>query len=271
MNLRKVQDNVVHGFFRFPYLLHVTKFRSPKRPKQTIVLLHGIGNSAKYWDQLIPLLPKDVRIIGLDLIGFGRSPKPSRANYNAKWQARSVGFTLLKLRLTGPVILVGHSLGALVSVAVAKRYRFLVKRLVLCSPPFYQPSITKKISYERLLKDIYESARRNPDRLVSLAPLAVKAGLVSKAFSLNKDNVSSYMSALSSAIVNQTSLVDVAKLKLPILILYGSLDVVIIAKYIEKLGKSYENISVRKFIVGHEIMGRYNNLLAKEITAICKD
>lgn len=232
------------------------------------MLIHGIGNSAKAWEDLIPLLPNDIRVIGIDLLGFGKSPKPTWATYNAKTQARSLGVTLLKLRLLQQPTLVGHSLGSLVSVEVAKRYSLLIKRLILCSPPFYEPTEAKRklLKRDEILKDLYRRARKYPQTLEQLSPLAVKLGLATKALNINAKNVDAYVAALESSIVNQTALKDASQLKLPITIFYGTLDPVVIGSHIRNLAKSNENITAKKIVTGHEVMGRYTKLVAQEMS-----
>lgn len=263
-----VLDTIVHRFFRIPYALNVTKFRSPKKPKATIVLLHGIGNTSRSWDGLAPLLPGGTRVIAVDLLGFGKSPKPSWVRYDADVQARSLVATLLKLRLTQQVTVVGHSLGALVAVSAAKKYPLLVKSLVLCSPPLYDS--TRKVipSYDNVLSDIYQAARRKPDRLVKFLSLAVKIGVANKALDVTDKNIDSYISALGSSIINQTTLQDIKRLKTPVRIVYGSLDPVVIGSHIDRLAKERKSITARKIIAGHEITGRYTKVLAEEISKI---
>lgn len=263
-------DTVFHRWLKIPYTLHVTEFLSPKRPKATFVLIHGIGNSAKAWEALIPLLPKNVRVIGIDLLGFGQSPHPNWALYDAKTQARSVGATLLKMRLLQQPTLVGHSLGSLVAVEVAKRYPLVIKQLILCSPPFYKQTEEKRILLQRdeILKDLYRRAKKYPQTLESLSPLIVKLKLASRALDINAGNVASYVAALEASIVNQTSLQDAARLKLPITVLYGALDPVVIGSNIRSLAKGNSNIAAKKITTGHEIVGRYVKFVAKEITEV---
>ena len=263
----KVLDTLFHQWLKIPYTLHVTEFQSPKRPKATFILIHGIGNSTKAWDELIPLLPRNIRLIGIDLLGFGKSPKPLWAKYDAKTQARSVGLTLLKLRLFQQPILVGHSLGALVSVEVARRYPSLIKRLILCSPPFYEQTAAKRqlLKRDEILKDIYRRMKKYPQTLESLSPLIVRLKLATKALDITGGNSASYVAALESSIINQTALNDAAELKLPITVLYGTLDPVVIGSHIQKLAKSQSNVIAKKIVTGHEMRGRYMKVIAKEI------
>ena len=263
-------DVIIHKYLRVPYPLHVTKFRSPKRPRATIVLIHGIGNSAQAWSELVTLLPKDLRVIGVDLLGFGKSPKPHWAEYSASRQAKSLGATLLKLGLSQKIILVGHSLGSLVAVETAKKFPFVVDRLILCSPPFYRPNNKDSLTYEKILRSIYRTARKHPKELIALSPVAVKLGIANKSMSINDENVDAYMAALTASIINQTSLHDVANLKVPVRIIYGSLDPVVIGRHIDRLSKEYSNISSRKILAAHEISGRYTQVIAKELIASIK-
>jgi pimeloyl-ACP methyl ester carboxylesterase len=266
-------DTLLHRWLKIPYALHVTEFQSPKRPKATFVLIHGIGNSAKAWDELIPLLPRNIRLIGIDLLGFGKSPKPLWAKYDAKTQARSVGVTLLKLGLFQQPILVGHSLGSLVSVEVAKRYPWLIKQLILCSPPFYEQTEAKRrlLKRDEILKDLYRRLKKYPQTLESLSPLIVKFKLATKALDITGGNSASYVAALESSIINQTSLVDAASLKLPITVLYGTLDPVVISSHIQKLAATQPNVVAKKIVTGHEIRDRYTKFVAKEINGLLAD
>ena len=131
-------DVLLHRLLKVPYALHAEVIRSEKQPVATVLFIHGIGNNGHAWDEVIAKLPSDIKIVTVDLLGFGQSPSPSWALYDARTQARSVLATFLKLRLRGPIIIVGHSLGALVAVDIARRYPLIVKSLILCSPPFYQ-------------------------------------------------------------------------------------------------------------------------------------
>lgn len=267
MSLKLRTSDFFHRYLRIPYSLHVHEFRSPKKPKSTYVLIHGIGNTLHSWDEVVKQMPKDVRIIGIDLLGFGSSPKPGWAVYDAKTQARSVGITLLGMRLAHQPVLIGHSLGSLVAVEVAKRYPLLARRLILCSPPFYRPQAEKLSigSPDDMLRQLYLTAKKHPERLAKLSPYAVKLGLANKALSITEDTIPSYIAALESSIINQTSLIDVAKLRMPIDIFYGTFDPVVIKKHITGLAKRKPNITATRLNAGHEIVGGYVKSLAKYI------
>lgn len=259
-----------HRFLRVPYTLNTEVFQNPKKPKATYVFIHGIGNTLHSWDDVVKKLPKDVRVIGIDLLGFGESPRPDWVVYNAKTQAQSVALTLLSMRMVQQPVLIGHSLGALVAVEIAKRYPLFVKELVLCSPPFYQPELISKRglkSPEDMLRELYRLVKKYPEKLQKYSPRAVKLGLANRALNITEDNVGSYIAALESSIINQTSLQDVARLGLPITIFYGALDPVVISKHITGLVKTNQNITSRRLLAGHEVTGSYATAVAKWVSS----
>jgi pimeloyl-ACP methyl ester carboxylesterase len=263
-------DMLLHRWLKVPYALYASARPTKKKhPKATVLFIHGIGNSGKAWSNVIDKLPKDIQIVTVDLLGFGQSPQPEWAIYSAKTQARSVIATLFKLRLTGQVIIVGHSLGALVAVEVAKRYPLLVRSLVLCSPPFYKEDESKRrltLSSDKMLINLFKLVRKRPDEFVRVATLVTRMGLVNATFSLTPENAPIYMNALEASIINQTSLRDATKLKVPISMICGLLDPVVIIKNLRHLIKNNERAKLTTIVAGHEVRGRlYTDTVAQAI------
>lgn len=251
----------VHRWLRIPYALHVHTNQRPQHPRATVLFLHGVGNSGAAWDEVVAKLPNDLHIISIDLLGFGNSPRPPWAVYNARTQARSVLATFFKLRLTGPVVVVGHSLGALVAVEVARRYPLLVKSLILFSPPFYRNDVKSRrptLNSDILRRDLYKLVKQRPDQLIQITSLALKLGLLNKAFSLTSDSTTVYLNAIEASILNQTSLEDAARLPhTPIHILYGRFDPVVIPANLRYLAKRNPHVYLTPVFASHEIIGPF--------------
>jgi pimeloyl-ACP methyl ester carboxylesterase len=267
-------QTALHRWLRVPYTLHIGTRRRVKKPRATVLFIHGIGSSSAMWNDVIKHTPDDVDILTIDLLGFGKSSRPAWAVYNAKTQARSVIATLLKSPPRGGrVILVGHSLGALVAVEVAKRYPLLVRSLVLCSPPFYQDETgaSRLPNRDQLLKNLYVRAQRYPDQIVKISALALKYGLVNKAFDVTSHNIDTYIAALESSIVNQTSLEDAKQLRQPTTIIYGALDPVVIRKNLKEVAQANENIRFKQIIAGHEITAPYAKTVVTAIETTLTD
>ncbi|OYX43127.1 hypothetical protein B7Y94_02395 [Candidatus Saccharibacteria bacterium 32-49-12] len=261
-------DTFVHRILNVPYRLNAEI--SHKAGKKTVVLLHGIGNSLKTWHGIEDRLGPDYRIVKLDLLGFGKSPKPDWIKYDAVTQARAVRRTIAELCPGRRVIIVGHSLGSLVAIEVAKRYRLKTQSLILCSPPFYQPEGQAEFAAapEKLLRYLYNTVINRSDRAVSLASLARRFKLIPEEFGLSSDNQAAYIATLKTMILNQTSLRDTSRLSLPISIVYGQFDPLIIPKYYQKLVRAKSNITKHKLLSSHEIDQRY---LAKITEIIVED
>lgn len=252
-------DILTHKWLKIPYTLHVSTHLKAKKPRATLLFIHGLGNSGAAWNEVIERLDTEpISIISIDLLGFGQSPKPEWAIYSAKTQARSVIATLVKLRLRQPVVIIGHSLGALVAVEIARRYPLLVKALVLYGPPFYKPDTAQRhlhANSDKMLRDLYQLVRSHPEESIKIATLARKLGIVNKTFRLDHDLAPSYMNTLEASIINQTSLEDALKIRTPTRIIYGKLDPVVITKNLQFLANTNSAIHLTPILSAHEVQG----------------
>ena len=96
------------------------------------VLVHGLGGSHLNWDLLAPLLTPHGRVLALDLPGFGRSEPGSR---RASVQANvAVLRRFLREVAGGPAVLVGNSMGGMISIFTAASAPRAVSGLVLLDP-----------------------------------------------------------------------------------------------------------------------------------------
>ncbi|MEP7204633.1 MAG: alpha/beta fold hydrolase [Candidatus Saccharibacteria bacterium] len=265
-------DRFIHQWLNIPHTLY-SRVISADKPIATVLFIHGIGNSGAVWDKVLRKLPTDIRIVTIDLLGFGGSSRPSWAIYSAKTQARSVLKTFFNLRLGGPVIVVGHSLGALVAVEMAKRSPRLVQSLILCSPPFYQPNLGEKRLFPRsdgVLKIIFKKIHQHPERFLQITSVAMRYKLINEPFDATKAGVDSYMGTLEAAIINQTSLEDVKKLQLPIHMIRGTFDPMVVSRNLKGLASDHPNVTVVQIAATHEVKGFFVAAVVKAIERACK-
>jgi len=267
MKFNIVFRTFVHKYFHIPYQLHVHVDKKVKNPTATVLLLHGMGNSAASWDEVVEKIPADIRVISIDLLGFGQSPSPRWLKYSTIVQARSVAATLLNMNISQQLIIVGHSMGSLVAVELTKRYPLFVKSLILCSPPFYNNEETKTLlpNPNLVLKRFYKLLQKYPKNVVEVVPLVARLNIVGKAFNVTTDNVDIYLSALEASIVNQTSLHDVKKLKKPIRLLHGIIDPVVIKENLDDIVDTNKHAKLTVVLAGHELMGAYIPAVVKAI------
>ena len=98
-----------------------------------LVFIHGFGAALGHWRNNLQVLSESHPVYALDLLGFGRSQKAG-ANYNPAFFAELIA-DFCDTFLQRPAILVGNSLGSVISLLRAHRYSDRVKGLVLINLP----------------------------------------------------------------------------------------------------------------------------------------
>lgn len=111
--------------------MHVREAGPEGAPR--VLLVHGAGsNLLELWGPLAHALAPTQRVIAYDRPGMGYSGRPPGAHALAV-QARAAA-RALESTGDGPAIVVGHSLGAAVSLRLALDFPHLVRGLVLVAP-----------------------------------------------------------------------------------------------------------------------------------------
>lgn len=263
--------DILHKYLRLPYKLHVTD-RTIGTPRETLVFLHGIAGSGGMWEKVVTELT-DVRVITVDLLGFGQSARPTHLDYTIADHTRMLRYTLKRKRIRGRVRLVGYSLGALVSVEYATRYRRDVASLILCAPPLYTNEgmleREKKTLADRQtngLLSFYKELRGRPDWTIAAADRAKAILPIARTMTITEDYWFSFYHTLQNSIESQTTLIDVERLRKPVTIIYGTADPVIITTYIKEVAKRNHHIETVSILGGtHRLDKRFRSILIKEI------
>jgi pimeloyl-ACP methyl ester carboxylesterase len=103
-----------------------------------LVLFHGTGSMIQDFESsgLIDLAAENYRVIVFDRPGFGHSLRPRNVVWTPEAQADLFIKALERLHVQQAIVL-GHSWGASVAVALAKRHPAFVEALVLASGYFF--------------------------------------------------------------------------------------------------------------------------------------
>ncbi len=81
-----------------------------------VLLVHGFGASTDHWRFNIPAIAQTHEVHAIDLIGFGRSAKPSELDYGGElWKEQIVSY--VKERIQKPTVIIGNSLGGYAALA----------------------------------------------------------------------------------------------------------------------------------------------------------
>ena len=116
--------------------VYVRSAPAPKVPEtpegaEPALFVHGLEGSSRNWTDLMDLLRPRLACEAVDLPGFGDSPPRPDGRYSVAAFAQTV---IALIEKTGPVHLIGNSLGGAVSVRVAATRPELIRTLTLISP-----------------------------------------------------------------------------------------------------------------------------------------
>ena len=105
---------------------------SGPRDGRVVVLVHGGGLATL--DAWTPLMDfEDCRVLRYDLYGQGRSDRPDVV-YDSELFDRQLDQLLTRLGISGPMDLVGHSMGGLIAATYAARHPERIESLTLIAP-----------------------------------------------------------------------------------------------------------------------------------------
>ncbi|MET0956083.1 MAG: alpha/beta hydrolase [Cryobacterium sp.] len=208
--------------------IHTDTGRGP-----VVILVHGIASTSATFRKVVPRLVPGHRVITIDILGHGASPRPVDCEYTLDDHVAALAATIRSLRLREPFVLVGHSLGSLIATRYAAERRWYaprgtrVSRLVLVGPPIYlspsdigDPWVRARVSaYLRA----YEFLRGNKE--FTLGNAAVLGRLLPKGvLELTDENWAPFVKSLEHCIESQTMVSDIAGLRQPVDLIYGALD-----------------------------------------------
>ncbi|UVS68062.1 alpha/beta fold hydrolase [Nitrososphaera viennensis] len=207
-----------------------------------LLLMHGLGGAIESWANNIGELAKkeELRVIALDLPGFGFSDKP-KMSYTIKFY---VDFVAKFARALGiaPLAVAGSSLGGHVACELAIAHPEIVSKLILTSPSGALPKsfkgspalwryvkVLKAKSVEEVKKALYAVDNKPVDDAYARAAYDKFAMPGAK---------EAFLSALAgSARAPRLNKARLSKVRAPTLVLWGKDDIMIPARYVEPFVK----------------------------------
>lgn len=195
-------------FERKLYLRKTHDYCAVKKPRLTVVFIHGIAADSSSFDSAIKYLEgtrslKDVRFVTFDLLGAGKSTHSDKLEYSYKEYIEALHNSLLKLKVKTPLVLVGHSMGSLIAVRYANEHKRMVSKLILVSPPIYSEKDLDNPALKAGMKMFTEAVALKNRRIVE-----------GKAF----------RNSMNKIILNRTNFKNFEELTTPAIIIYGNMD-----------------------------------------------
>ena len=267
--MKILSDRILYGWLKRPIILARTIDVGEGSP---VILLHGIGKSGHVWKHVVEGLSNyNYRILAFDLLGFGNSPKPNWIDYNIDDHAKAVIATLEKLQIDEPFVIVGHSMGCLIAVRVARLRPDLVRHLVLYEMPLYEGLPEKRIYklrlgiYSRFYKWIINY---KPQFDVATKPKVENLANKIIGFQVDKETWQPFIKSLENTIMKQTTVEDIKFLAVPMDVIYGSLDMLVIKGKTKAIfGSASEHVSTFNVRSRHIISTKASKLIVERIAS----
>jgi pimeloyl-ACP methyl ester carboxylesterase len=157
-----------------------------------LLMLHGVTSRWQSFLNVTPVLTQRWHVRAADLRGHGRSGR-AEGRYGVMDYAADA-IALLRHLGGGPTVLIGHSLGSMISIGVASEAPDLVRAVVLGDPPlgaFDGRPFATRPEYPRFVAQLDLVRRGLPpselaSRLAALAPGGDQATARSRAASMSR-------------------------------------------------------------------------------------
>jgi pimeloyl-ACP methyl ester carboxylesterase len=254
----------------------------PERPRGTILFLHGITESRRYFAGPLGALADHYELYIPDLPGFGLSPKP-RATYSMNLFRDAVrGFVTHHGLSERPIWVVGHSLGSLIALEYASLHPDHLRGLVLLNLPrhfsqdeahgiFWRGSpsyrrLRQEQSLRASLGQLRRSGLRMSLRYARRFPWAVL-------MDARKFTFLSLTSTLENCLLNYRVDPTLARVpSLPTLLIHGDRDQVAPLAHVEELPRAYPWIRLLAIPgSGHHVLHTHGQAVRRAIRGFLEE
>ena len=148
----EVRRDVSGSFVRLPEGVVHYEMVGPHAGR-TVVLVHGFSVPAYIWDPTFDALARaGYRVLRYDLYGRGYSDRPDLA-YDRELFDRQLAGLLDSLDVSGPVDVMGLSMGGSIAGTFAARHPERVRTLTLVDPAFASPRALSLVERTPLVRD----------------------------------------------------------------------------------------------------------------------
>ncbi|CAN6288950.1 unnamed protein product [Urochloa humidicola] len=114
----------------------------PPEEQEDVLFIHGFISSSGFWTETVlphvsPAARSRRRLFAVDLLGFGRSPKPADSLYTLREHVEMIERSVIERHGVRRFHIVAHSLGSILALALAVKYPAAVRSLTLVAPPYF--------------------------------------------------------------------------------------------------------------------------------------
>jgi len=124
---------------------------------ETMLLIHGFLEELSMWKRVTAYFEPNFRVVSLDLLGHGKTGNLGYI-HSMEAQAEMVKFLLDELQIS-KCIVIGHSMGGYVALALADLFPEMVSGLCLMNSSSREDSPEKKTNRDRGIKAVKQNHR----------------------------------------------------------------------------------------------------------------
>jgi len=225
-----------------PSIVHCEVAGEEKPP---IVLLHGFTLDHQMWRSQIDTFQLDLKVIAVDIPGFGKSPTQTAANIQEV--AIKIRNTVKTMTHEKPYILCGLSMGGYIALEMMRCFKSDISALILSNTEVRSDSEEEKKRRDQFIENIATNGGR--PFLESVAPILTSSTTVSadplfpeKLFlKMTETSDESLIDGLK-IMRNRPDYLDIAKkFEQPTLVLGGSDDKLCSLKDVEDTAAAFPN------------------------------
>jgi 3-oxoadipate enol-lactonase len=190
-----------------------------------LILIHGLGMSLRDWDAHIPELTRYHRVLRFDVRGFGESEKPT-GPYSPQLFARDLAGLARSCQVTHAHV-AGISMGGVIAQRLALDFPELVQSLILISTSS-EVNAKGQVAWEELAAGVeqqgFSTVASFSERLFAASFVAVHPEMVEERITRTEVNAPHAWAAAARAVSAFNWTADLAKVRVPTLILQGLED-----------------------------------------------
>ncbi len=249
---------VWHKMLHRPIVMKPLFVRKVKNPRLTVIFLHGTSATSETWRITMRQFSRnpeldEISFYALDLLGFGKSLQSDWLDYDYHDYEQALESTMKKFRIKTPVVLIGHSMGALIAADFAVNFptKFDICRLILVSPPVLMNAELAKLpdkAYTKSYSSLQKIAAEEP-------AVEVLANFIQRFSSFRSKylRTPAFGKSMDQIILNRKNYQTFTNIKTPTLLIHGHFDPLVMYSNLKRVADHNTHVRFASVMGHHDV------------------